>query len=99
MFALLRRSTVAAVMLGALIATAPVRGQVAGSISGFVHDPSGAAIPAVGITVRSVEQRLSRSTATDGTGFYNLLAIPSGTYEITAAANGFDRQMQGGVRA
>ena len=98
MFALLRRSTVAAVMLGALIATAPVRGQVAGSISGFVHDPSGAAIPAVSITVRSVEQRLSRSTATDNTGFYNLLAVPSGTYEITATANGFDRQMQGGVR-
>lgn len=89
-------------ILGALLletaAIAPLQGQVAGSISGFVRDQSGAQIPAVNITARSAEQQLTRTTVTDNTGFYNLLAIPSGTYEITASADGFDRQIQGGVR-
>lgn len=89
---------VGAVLLGALVVAAPVRAQVSGSISGYVRDQSGAIIPAVGVTARSAEQQLTRSTVTDNTGYYNLLAIPSGTYEITAAADGFDRQIQGGVR-
>lgn len=72
--------------------------QVAGSISGYVRDHSGAAIPAASITAKSLEQQLTRTTATDNTGFYNLLAIPPGTWEVTAAADGFERQTQGGVR-
>ncbi len=72
--------------------------QVSGSISGFVRDPSGAAIPGAAVTARSAEQQLTRNSTTDGTGFFNILAIPSGTYDITTAADGFERQVQHGVR-
>jgi hypothetical protein len=72
--------------------------QITGSISGYVRDQTGASIPGAAITARSVEQQLTRTAVTDTTGFFNLLAMPSGTFEVTAAADGFERQVQGGVR-
>jgi hypothetical protein len=72
--------------------------QVAGRISGYVRDSSGAVVVAAGITVVSEEQQLQRTAQTDETGFYNLLAIPPGVYRITIEATGFDKQVQSGVQ-
>ena len=72
--------------------------QVAGSISGYVRDPTGAAVPGATLTFVSTEQTLTRTATSDPTGFYNLLAVPSGSYEVTTVADGFDRTLQGGVR-
>jgi Carboxypeptidase regulatory-like domain len=72
--------------------------QVAGTISGYVRDPSGAALPAAVITAVSAEQQLTRSATSDQTGFYNLLAMPPGAYQIAVEAPGFERQVQTGVR-
>lgn len=85
-------------LAGAALCAATCSAQVSGSISGFVRDPSGAAIVGASVTTRSTEQQLTRSAVTDTTGFYNLLAIPSGTYEMTTVANGFQRQVQNAVR-
>lgn len=73
-------------------------GQASGSISGYVRDQTGAAVPNTSITVVSAEQQLTRSTNADATGYYNLLAMPSGNYEVTAQAEGFEKQVQNGVR-
>ncbi len=59
------------------------RAQVAGRISGYVRDPSGGAIVAATVIIVSDEQRLQRTVQTDETGFYNLMAVPPGTYRIT----------------
>jgi hypothetical protein len=72
--------------------------QVAGTISGFVRDPTGAVLPRASVTAISSEQQLTRSTLSDDTGFYNLLAMPPGTYQISAEAPGFEKQVQTGVR-
>src|SRR5262245_53391809 len=72
--------------------------QVAGSISGFVRDPTGAAVPNATVTAVSEEQQLTRSTASDTTGFFNLLSMQSGVYEITVSAAGLEKQVQRGVR-
>ncbi|MFN0106887.1 MAG: carboxypeptidase regulatory-like domain-containing protein, partial [Bryobacteraceae bacterium] len=81
------------------IATAPFCfAQVTGSISGFVRDPSGAAVVGAAVTARSTEQQLTRNTVTDSTGFFNILALPSGTFDVTTAVTGFERQVQNGVR-
>lgn len=71
--------------------------QVAGRINGYVKDPSGASV--VGATVRAVsmEQQLTRAVVTDGTGYYNLLAMPPGTYQVSVESPGFERQVQTGV--
>ncbi len=74
-----------------------LRAQVAGRINGYVRDPSGASV--VGATVKavSVEQQLTRAAETDATGFYNLLAMPPGIYEVSAESPGFEKQVQTGV--
>ncbi len=72
--------------------------QVAGNISGFVRDPTGAAVAGANVLAVLTGQQLSRSALTDDTGFYNLLAMQPGEYEITITAPGFEKQVQGGVR-
>src|SRR5687768_15538408 len=72
--------------------------QVAGTISGYVRDTSGAVVPNAVVTAVSTEQQLTRSVVSDGTGFYNLLAMQSGTYDVSVTAPGFEKLVQGGVR-
>ena len=74
-----------------------LRAQVTSRISGFVKDSSGAIIPKASVKAVSVEQRLTRTTETDSTGYYELLAIPAATYEIDVESPGFERQVQTGV--
>ncbi len=66
--------------------------QVAGTISGYVRDESGAVIPGAEVKATMVGQQLMRSAITDETGFFNLLAMPRGAYEITAQLTGFSTQ-------
>ena len=66
--------------------------QVAGTISGYVRDESGAVIPGAEVKATLVGQQLMRSAITDETGFFNLLAMPRGAYEITAQLTGFSTQ-------
>ena len=80
------------------VAVVPVQAQVTGSVSGYVKDPSGAAVPGATLTAKSVEQQLTRSTQSNAEGFFNLLAMPPGTYEISAEASGFQKQIQKDVR-
>ncbi|MBM3739691.1 MAG: hypothetical protein FJW39_28325 [Acidobacteria bacterium] len=84
--------------IAAILSASNALAQVSGTISGFVRDPSGAAVVGASVTARSAEQQLTRTAATDNTGFFNLLAIPSGSYDVTASAQGFERQVQNHVR-
>ena len=69
-----------------------VHAQVAGTISGYVRDESGAVVPGADVRATMIGQQLSRSAITDETGFFNLLAMPRGVYEITAQLTGFATQ-------
>jgi hypothetical protein len=76
---------------------ASLQAQVAGRISGYVKDATGAVMPGTKVTARMVEQTLERTVMTDAIGFYNLLAMPPGTYSITAELEGFETQTQQSV--
>jgi hypothetical protein len=77
----------------AALATAfDAEAQVAGTISGYVRDESGAVIPGADVKATMTGQQTTRSTVTDETGFYNFLAMPRGNYEITAQLTGFATQ-------
>jgi hypothetical protein len=76
----------------------PLRAQVAGRISGYVRDPTGAVIAAASVRAVSQGQQLTRTTESDSTGFFNLLAMPPAVYDITFESAGFDRLIQKGVR-
>ena len=75
----------------------PVSAQVTGRISGFVKDPAGAAIPSVAVTARMTEQQSTGTARTNAEGFYDILALPPGDYEISFEAAGFRRQVRSGV--
>ncbi len=87
------------VIVALLLASAslPVSAQVTGRISGFVKDPAGAAIPSVAVTARMTEQQSTGTARTNAEGFYDILALPPGDYEIVFEAAGFRRQVRSGI--
>src|SRR4030095_10763826 len=88
-----KRTVILLVLLAfALGLPASARAQVAGTISGFVRDESGAVIPGAEVKATMVGQQVTRSAVTDETGYFNLLAMQRGNYEITAQLAGFATQ-------
>src|SRR5215468_118203 len=75
-----------------------VYGQVAGTISGFVKDQTGAIVPGAAVTAVLTGQQLTRSALSDSTGFFNMLSMQPGVYDVSTTAPGFDKQVQTGVR-
>lgn len=61
--------------------------ETTGSIEGTVKDSSGALVP--GATVDIKGNAFSRSVQTNEEGFYRVLAVPPGSYNITAAGANF----------
>jgi len=80
------------IVVAALSVSTNVEAQVAGTISGYVRDESGAVIPGADVKATMIGQQLTRSVVSDETGFFNLLAMPRGVYEITAQLTGFATQ-------
>jgi hypothetical protein len=71
--------------------------QIAGTISGFVKDQSGAAVPLAKVTATLVEQGRSVSTQTNSEGFYNFTALEPGAYTLTVEKEGFERYGRAGL--
>ncbi|MCL4851886.1 MAG: carboxypeptidase regulatory-like domain-containing protein, partial [Bryobacteraceae bacterium] len=71
--------------------------QVTGTISGYVLDPSGAAIPGVEVTATSEGQQMSRTAVSNAQGFYDFPAIPPGTYSVSAESPGFQKMTLTGI--
>src|SRR6266403_2298131 len=68
-----------------------------GTISGTVHDSSGAAMSGVNVTLKSVETGASREATTNSDGEYEFVSLPAGGYEATAAFTGFKTQLRQGI--
>jgi iron complex outermembrane receptor protein len=84
-----RRLLVAAVAVAVSFGTASAWAQPGDiKLSGSVHDTTGAGLPGVTITVENEASHASRTatTATDGT--YSI-ALPAGSYRVTASLAGF----------
>ena len=64
--------------------------QTLGSINGTVLDPSGAAITGATVTVTASAIGVTRTTTTQGTGFYQIFNLPVGTYTVKVGHEGFD---------
>ena len=63
--------------------------QTAATISGSVHDTTGAVLPGVTVTARSGLTGLTRTAVTGPEGRYVLAQLPPGLYEIRAEVSGF----------
>ena len=80
-----------------LAATAAVWAQGIGSISGRAVDSSAAAVPSANVTVRNTETGETRTTITDESGFYRVLSLPVGKYEVRVENKGFMAQVRSGI--
>jgi hypothetical protein len=66
-----------------------------GTITGFVHDPSGAVVPNATVTVHNDATGNERKATTNQDGLYSVTNIPSGLYTVTAEASGFKKYVSG----
>ena len=66
-------------------------------ILGTVTDEQGGVLPGVAVTVTNAATGLVRSTTTDGSGNYQILALPPGQYDIRIELTGFRTSIREGV--
>jgi predicted porin len=81
------------IALGAYPATA----QSGASLSGVVTDQTGAALPNVAVTIKSLDSSETRTIATDAGGRYQTSGLPPGRFEIRAAKQGFADETRAGI--
>ncbi|HET7215668.1 MAG TPA: TonB-dependent receptor [Terriglobia bacterium] len=73
-----------------MVGTGPAYGQTGlASISGTVHDASGAVVPGVTVTAINTATNVSYRTATNSSGAYYIGALPIGSYTLTGLKQGF----------
>ena len=92
-----RMSIVAAASVACLLAPTLARAQ---AIGGTVTDTTGGVLPGVTVEARSpalIEQ--VRTTVTDGNGQYLIVALETGTYNVTFTLPGFSTLIREGVAA
>lgn len=61
--------------------------ETTGSIDGTVKDSAGALVPGATVTIEG--NAFKRTVTTNDEGFYRVLAVPPGDYNVTANASGF----------
>jgi Carboxypeptidase regulatory-like domain len=72
-----------------LLSGASVRADVTGAIAGTVRDRSQGAVVGARITVTNTQTNLKQETISAADGSYRFLALPAGSYRISANASGF----------
>jgi len=75
----------------------PAQAQVSASIKGNVRDASGAAVPAVTVTVKNIETGAIRGSVTDDAGRYLVVSLPVGEYEVRVSKTGFQDAIRSGI--
>jgi hypothetical protein len=65
--------------------------QVSGTITGYVTDPSGGAVPGATVTATNVQTGVSTSHPTEASGLYILTNMIAGTYNVSVEAHGFKK--------
>ncbi len=81
---------VAAVVVFGLAGTALAQTDVTSTrISGTIRDADGGALPGATVEVKNLDTGRVVQTVTDSRGFYRMVNLPTGSYEITASLAGF----------
>lgn len=63
----------------------------AADLRGFVRDPQGAVVPSAAVTARNPATNVSRTATSNDEGFYQLINLPPGEYEVSVEAANFSR--------
>src|SRR5208337_1208240 len=85
------------VVVFSLTLITPLQAQVTGTLSGYITDPTGAAVPNASVTATLVQQNVTRTVESNAEGFYNFAALAPGVYTLTAEKAGFEKLARTGV--
>ena len=86
------------VLLGLVLCGHLALAQVnTGTISGTVHDPSGAVLPGANVVIQNQDTGLSRTVTTNAAGRYSAPALGLGNYQVTVQVQGFQSQVHSGI--
>ena len=88
----IHRKNAAAVLLVffvTLFTSTILRADVTGSITGVVRDRSQAVVSGARVQVTNVQTNFTQQATTATDGSFRILALPVGTYKLTATASGF----------
>src|SRR5438105_8527829 len=61
----------------------------AADLQGVVHDPNGAVVTKATVTARNTATNVSREATTNDDGFYKIVNLTPGEYEITVSVSGY----------
>jgi len=73
-------------------------GNVTGTISGLVADPSGAVISGATIVAVNADTGFSRTSVSNAQGQYEIPLLPIGTYALTITSPGYSTYQQRGIQ-
>lgn len=90
---LIRRSIWAPVLLALILILVPAavaQTAVDGAIGGTVLDSSGAVVPNAAVSVRNLGTNAEQNTVSDGSGYFRVLHLQPGVYDVSISASGFE---------
>jgi len=93
----LRHTFVLLAVCLACLTSISASGQVSASLSGRISDQTGAAVPEATVTAINMETGVSRTVVSNPSGWYQLLELPIGRYEVHASRVGFAEEMRKGI--
>lgn len=88
-------------LVAVVAAAAPLSAAQIGTtatLTGVVHDDSGAVLPGVTVTATRAGTGVTQTVTTDGAGRYRLPLLPPGDYRLTATLDGFRAQVYESVQ-
>ena len=91
MLRFMRASEIAFVLVCVLGISVAWSQTATGRIIGTVTDPTGAVIPGAPITVTNIGTQTAYSALTNEQGFYQVLLLPIGMYQVSAEMQGFQK--------
>jgi hypothetical protein len=89
--AILRICLVLLAMVASITASAQTD---TGRVTGMVSDPTGAAIPNATISITNLGDNSTRTAVSDGSGNFNVSALPPGNYRAEVKATGFGSETE-----
>jgi Carboxypeptidase regulatory-like domain len=85
------RLFVSILALAAFGSQAFAQSLISGDVAGTVTDPTGAVIPNVPVTLKSLDTDSTQTSATNGSGAYRFSLLKPGHYTVTASQAGFQK--------
>ncbi len=68
-----------------------------GSVVGTVTDPTGAVVPGATVSITNSQTGQTREGTSDATGYYSILNVLDGTYDLSVKMTGFRNYLEKGI--